>query len=230
METHIHLLCCRRVYNQPSLSGWSLSGWHTWPGPLSSRFLHNKSVVILNKGGKGEKVGCSYIWYNSYHWNQERTDSLPHFQCLGQTLCECLLTEYSEPERETEWSRWGNRTGTELSAWVGRTVTFTCISNLGWRLNGTPSRAAERWVNDDCAANTCREKRQKDRDRNCWHTINSRDAAISRFVTAVFIREVVSPVAEFIRWYWRRRRVAAEKTPTQRVKLCTWSFFNTIPQ
>lgn len=68
------------------------------------------------------------------------------------------------------------------------------------------------------------------RDRNRWPTINSRAAAISSFVTAVFIREVVSPVAEFVRWYWRRRMVAAEKTPTQRVKPCTWGCFATVPQ
>lgn len=131
---------------------------------------------------------------------------------------------------ERNRSRWGNRTEAELSAWVWRTVTFGCMSNLGWRLKGTPSRAAERLVNDDCGAKTCCEKRRKDRDRdrNCWPTINSRDAAISRFVTVVFIREVVSPMAEFIRWHWRRRRVAAERTPTQRVKLCTWSCFTTI--
>lgn len=59
--------------------------------------------------------------------------------------------ENSEPKRERGRSRWGNQTGAELSAWVWRTVTFTCMLNLGWRLNGTPSRAAERWVNDDCA-------------------------------------------------------------------------------
>lgn len=67
--------------------------------------------------------------------------------------------ENSEPEREIERSQWGNRTGAEPRAWVWRTITFACMSNLGWRLNGTPSRAVERRVDDECdAMNTCWEK------------------------------------------------------------------------
>lgn len=46
----------KRAYNQPSLSRWSPSGWHSRSDPLSSRFLHNKSVIILNKGGKSALI------------------------------------------------------------------------------------------------------------------------------------------------------------------------------
>lgn len=63
--------------------------------------------------------------------------------------------ENSEPGRETKEFWWGNQTAAKRSAWVWPTITFTLMSNLGWRLNGTPSRAAERWANDDCVANTC---------------------------------------------------------------------------
>lgn len=64
----------------------------------------------------------------------------------------------SEPERKTEELWWGTQTAAKRSAWVWPTVTFTFMSKLGWRLNGTPSRAAERWANDDCVANTCSQE------------------------------------------------------------------------
>lgn len=137
----------KRAYNHPSLSGRSR---HGRSGPLSSRFLHDKSVVILKERGETKVMS-----HNSQHWNQGWSFALPHFQCPGRTWCECLLTENSEPEGEAERGGWRRGTGAEPSAWAWRTVAFACNSNFGWRLNGTPSRAAGSWADDDCVANTC---------------------------------------------------------------------------
>lgn len=148
----------RRASNQPSVSRWSPTSWYSRSDPLSSRLLHNKSVIILNKEGKNGR--CTYIW----QWLVTLRPRVNwYFTSFSMSWTDLMWMsfngEFRAWERETARSRWGNQTGAERCVRVWRTITFARISNLGWRLNGTPSRAVDRWVPDECdAMNTCWEK------------------------------------------------------------------------
>lgn len=148
--------------SQRSLSWWSTSCWHWWSGPLGSRFLHNKSVVVLKKTKKTKTKGVYNLLGKVLKLQitglKLRVKMWPYliFNVLEGLYANVVYLRI-QSLREI-WQGETNVTKQELNGvkkqavesvtsvlleMSRRTVPFAGMSNFGWRLKGTPSRAAE---------------------------------------------------------------------------------------